>query len=846
MTITIHQAICGEQNKAFELLRTTLDDNSLARKIAFQTDLQDSPPSGLKWLPILRGFSFGDYYLLIKTYPDNSPDVRNGRVFSHCLIINKSDLKNISDLSPLFSVFKTEMDKTILLEQIKFTSDHQKKVILNDALQLRFNKVIQAFIKFSNNSEPIVWVGQESFEIAVCKLWQLLSATQKESFNFGINFNPNDIIKENLSFLVIPDNTENKYENKGVAIIRKEDSSELKEFTEQFLAGEQDAIIRIESFIKAIGAETPSLTEISTIAKGISTFENLELEQDLKLLNTLSNIIAKYSQSDKKGTLTKLKLVERISALVENADESEIYILRNFQIKSFKGSERKISVSIVKWCSKFLFDENQNQKHNYVPFIIQIFALQKNNWLAKLIRENISTVLVDINSISAKIIWLWLTKGIEVLAFISDELENSKTAEKYLCDSFPKTEEKVLAEIKQFALKRNWFRLYATILKSQFDFELALVNQLKVDTDENFYDGIEIITNDIKPKNIINYSIEIGDQRCILLSGKLCATEPKLLADIQIENTNWQKIWLAAIDNGNKVTDGLKDPLKSIHLLFDLLVNGKSVNGSLLEKISETNFANILNYKYRNEIWSKLSLQVRTKFLEKTSSALLASLSKNSTFQVPLDNDLSDYIISSSAISTFLYYNSSNIKATLPIFNTFTQLPEHILKFYITNYNGKLDFVDATQLGQLTYKRSYKDVAYAIYEKSFSNKEFKIAMAECVNLLDFASQTIAWARGLISKIEVLEDDWWTSFTRLSYTLYAGGPSDNKIWTQADGKDYDLLSKGTGKEVWISALQKLRRKNCSGKITVRKLLNAMIEENKNNEALKTLKKLWSKL
>ena len=84
MAITIHQAICGEQNKSWELLRTTLIDNSLAKKIAFQTDLQDSPPSGLKWIPVIRGFLFGDFFLLIKTYTDNSPDVRNGRVFSHC------------------------------------------------------------------------------------------------------------------------------------------------------------------------------------------------------------------------------------------------------------------------------------------------------------------------------------------------------------------------------------------------------------------------------------------------------------------------------------------------------------------------------------------------------------------------------------------------------------------------------------------------------------------------------------------------------------------------------------------------------------------------------------------
>lgn len=846
MAITIHQAICGEQNKAWELLRTTLDDNSLAKKIAFQTDLQDSPPSGLQWLPILRGFLFGEYYLIIKTYPDNSPDVRNGRVFSHCLIIDKADLKNISDLSPLLSIFKTEIDKTTQFEPIILNPNQQEKVILKDALQLRFNKVIQSFIKFTNNSEPIVWVGQKHFEIAVSKLWQLLSATQKENFNFGINFNPNDITKDKLSFLAIPDNTENKYGSKGVAIIRKEDSAELKEFSEQFVAGEQNAISRIGTFVEAIEAPSPSTKEISTIAKGISTFENLEKEKDLKLLNTLSNIIAKYSPSDNKGASTKQKLVERISTLVESADDAEIFLLRNFQTKSFKGSEKKISVAIEKWCSNYLLDERQNQKENFVPFIVQIFSLPKNNWLVNLIREKISFFLSDINVVTAKIIWLWIVKDVSVVKSISDEIENSRAAEKNLYDSLPKMEEAVLSEVKKFASKRNWFRLYATILNSQFDFETALAEQLKVDTDKNSFDGIEIISQRGKPSEIITTSVAIGDKRCIVLSGKLCKADPKLLADMQTENANWQEVWLAGINNGNELTDGLKEPMKIIHLLFDLIINGESVNESLLEKISETGFANILNYPNRNKIWAKISPKVKPKFLEKTSSALLQSVSDNSTFQIPIDKDLSDYIISSNAIGTFLYYNRSNIKAALPIFNTFSQLPEHILRDYVSNYSSKLDVVDATQLGQLVFRKKYYKVADTILHKAYFSKAFKQALKECYDLLDFFPRVSAVTLLQLSDTSFSEDEWWTAFTQLSYTLYVGGPNENKIWTQAEGKDYDLLTKGTGKEVWISALQKLRKKNCTGNISVKKLLKAMLEENKKNEELKTLKDLWNKL
>lgn len=501
---------------------------------------------------------------------------------------------------------------------------------------------------------------------------------------------------------------------------------------------------------------------------------------------------------------------------------------------------------LEKWCSNYLLDERQNQKENFVPFIVQIFSLPKNNWLVSLIRENISFFLSDINVVTAKTIWLWIAKDVSVVKSVSDEIENSRAAEKNLCDSLPKTEEAVLSEVKKFASKRNWLRLYATILNSQFDFETALAEQLKVDTDKNSFDGIEIISQRAKPKEIITTSVAIDDKRCIFLSGKLCKADPKLLADMQIENANWQEVWLAGINNGNKLTDGLNEPMKIIHLFFDLMINGKSVNESLLERISETDFANILDYANRNKIWAKISPKVKQEFLEKTSSALLQSVSDNSTFQIPIDKDLSDYIISSNAIGTFLYYNRSNIKAALPIFNTYSQLPEHILRDYISNYSGKFGVVDATQLGQLTYKRRYSKVAYSIYQKAYSSKQFKIALAECLDLLDFITRGLAWAAGLISKIEVSEDEWWAAFTQLSYTLYDEGPIQNKIWTQADGKGYDLETKGSGKEVWIIALQKLRKKNCAGDISVKKLLKAMHEENKKNEELKTLKDLWNKI
>ncbi len=847
MTIIIHQEICGEQNKAWDLLRTTLPDNSIAKKIAFKTDLQDSPPSGISWKPVIRGFSFNEYYLLIKTYPDTSPDVRNGRVFSHCLIISMADLPLISDLRELFIIFKDKIDKTILLEPINLIVNNGSKIILKDTLQLRFNKAIQGFTNLLSNNGSIIWVGQEHYEIAVSKFWQLLSTVQKEIFNFGINFNPSEIPNGKINFIVVPENIENKFDGKGYCIVRKNDSIILTEVFEQFLAGEENATARLIAFTDAIEVEVKEYTvqEISTIAKGVSTFENLNKTKDLKLLNTLSNIVAKFSPDNTKGIAFKNKLIERIDELLELANETDILLLKNFQTKYFKDSEKKFSLSIKKWIDDYLLSEKENKKKDFTPTIIQIYDSISFNWLMDIFKKKIRDFLLSINQTSAVIIWRWITNEIKLLKIISSDIDSSTKAEAFFITSFsPSINKTVLKEVKAFAIEKGWLKLHATIVKSEYNFASAIIEQLKVDSDTNYYEAIEIITTDVKAKEIIDIAIAKGDRRLISLSGKLCKSNSSLLEIIEIENSNWQELLLSSVKNGNRISDGIKEPQKVIYKLYDALHNGKPVNESLLGEISLTDFANILDYPNRNTLWAKLPVRFKNKFLEKTSSALLEALSKNSTYQVPTDKELSDYIISY-AISTFLYYNSNNIKAVMPIFNTYSQLPEYIIKDYVSNYSGKLDIVDSTQLGKLIYSRNYISTAYVINSKTHSNKNFKYALAECYSLLDFFTRGYITLSGTISDVLVTQDQWWSAFTELSIKLYNSGPTENKIWKQANGEEYDLILNVTGKESWITALHKLRNGGYSD-ITIKKLLKAMLKDYPKNDELKTLKDLLNKL
>ena len=152
----IHQLICGETNKkGWGLLKSTIPDASIAEAIAFVSNLQDSA-GGVKWLPAIRGFYYHDFFLLMKTFPDNSPSVRSGRAFSHVLLISKDDINSIADIGSLFKFLPDEIDKSISLEPINFNPDEVSGLQLQPRFQGRFNKAIHGYVRASDYRNTII------------------------------------------------------------------------------------------------------------------------------------------------------------------------------------------------------------------------------------------------------------------------------------------------------------------------------------------------------------------------------------------------------------------------------------------------------------------------------------------------------------------------------------------------------------------------------------------------------------------------------------------------------------------------------------------------------------------
>jgi len=834
--VIIHQSVCGEVNKAWGLIKTTLPDVNIARSIAFRTDLQDQT-SGINWEPAIRGFSEGDYFLIMKTFEDTAPDVRRGRKYSHVLMIPKEEIVRIDNIEQIISLLPQEINKNAPLKPISIEITLTKTVGIPYTIQGKFNKLIHGYININNYKNTLIWIGQEGFDIVVIELWKRLTAIERQNFQFGIAFNNDHKEADKISLITVPESVQSKFIKSDFFIIGKNDNHEPKELIEQLLIGDTSVQQRINNFEKTIESNTFSREDITIIAKVIDTFEQVDNVKDIKKLNTLSHIVAKYVPLEKQGIDFKQRLLNKIIQLAESVNFSDLNVLRNFKTESFKNSKKTLSMALIGWMKRYIFS-TENKSVDYTSFFEHI-EKSKPNWWDKVITQELKSYLVTLQTSKIVIIYTWLMESPSILSIIKSFIDKSKNAESFFIEKLPKKISKELSvELQKLSISNNWLRLYAHLLDRQFELGTALTELFKIDKDENYFEAIEAIIAGKDDNLVIDYSVDTGESRMIKIAGIICHKVPKHLKKMDVLNTNWQLIWVEAIQKGSQVEAGLKEPEIEIHKLFDHLIGGNVVSERLIDKISQSEFGNLLTYPNKDVLWGKLSLSAKDNFLTKTSSALIEKLSRNSSIKIPNDTVLLDYI-SRKGIADFLYLNRNNLKSVIPVFEKFPQLNDNNLQDYLNNFSGQINAVESTRLGKLISKRRFSKSAYTIYQKSSKHNNWRFALEECHYLLDILTKGLLLISGILSSaVKIPTDEWWQSAEELIIELYPNGTSLTTIWKKAGGKESDLLAKGTSSEIWSDVFYKLRKEHFK-EITMNNLLKEVKKQYGENQKFKII-------
>lgn len=815
-------------------------DTATARSIAFKTDLAEHT-SGIGWEPALRGFKEGDYYLIMRTFDDNSPDVRKGRKFSHVLAIEMANLKYLENIEQLVSLLPQTLNKQAALAPINIDiSEKSNELSLSPQFNQRFHKLVYGYLHSHNFSNIIVWHGQEYFELAVTELWKRLTVGERNLFAFGIGFNSDIQFTETVQLMAVPDGAYSKFVKTGYFIIEKDASHKPSSFAEEFLIGDKNAITKISKFQTTLGLGTISRQDIQIIAKGIDTFEDLNKVADIKKLNTLSHIISQYAPSQNQGSDYKLRLIDKISELIKTSQYKDILVLRNFRRDSFKSSQKILEREISKWIEHNILIKEVGSE-NCISFF-NAWLDKDLNWWDNIVQKKVKNFLSQIDETRASVVYSWLFNDQSILAKISASIDKSKDSESNFSETLPRNIPiGLFKELRQFATSRKWFRLLATLLKGQMSTEDAIAQLLKVDAEEEHLEGIHIILEGKTSSEILRLALSHGDIRLLKMAGKECNKQPKLLKSVNIQENKWQTIWVEAIQNGNTPFQGFERPEETLALLLDELISGTEILPSLLEMIGKSEYGNILNYKNRSVVWEHLAPTIRLHFLKQTSTSVLNKLSQNSTANIPDDKPLVDYI-RKHAIDDFVYLNRNKIKNVIPIFENFA-LSDGYVRDYITNYIGEISAVEATQLGKLVSQRRYIDSAYSINRKSSKANNWKFALAQCHHLLDFFTQGQILFSGTLSSVTINANQWWDSLEDIVIEFYPNYTSLTTVWKKAGGKESDLLMNATPEQVWQEVFYRMRRRQ--SRVSVENLLQIILKQYGDNGKFRILYDLKQK-
>lgn len=829
MQVTIHQALFGDKNDSLSLLKTSHPDEKLAYKICNSTDLSDR---GQNWSPAIRGFSFEDNYILLKTYSDTSPQVRQGRVFSHALIIEKKDISRINNLEVLYDHFQNEMNKDLDIQPIIYSDREFSGTIDKD----RIIKAAEGLL----NEEQIVWIGQDNFPNAIATLWKNFKATSRFEFKFGINFNPTSVSNQNI--VCTPDFLLPKWQNTNFCVVDKEDKVTKPSQAALFLvSGDKNS--DFYSFLEQIGYEPISLKQLSLLERGLDTFTSLESNNDFNEVFNLFNILnTNKNTSEVKNDLI-VKVIQRLIQIIPNAGSQSINALRKLKLtKELVILKTELEEAIRNWFENKLFDSNFNLTNDTGKVLGNIIANDSEEWWINTVKNQLKTFFSEWKKEYAPFVIKWLNGDLQnIIKALSEFFNSVKEIENDLQTQLALPSNNLNdIEFKKFCLKNKWFVLHARVLINSKANNIV-EEQLSIDSKD--IKGLKLISENISRVLFLESAIKNNDDRLNVISGSLIIKDRKLLSEMNISIANWQKILVEVIKIEPVLSKLFKKPYQDfLFPVFDTLIDGNHVENDLLSLLSKTEYRDIKEYPHRKVLWELLGVDVKENFI----SATVKSISANIDFlEAEYEDAIKKKINSDEFVDFFIKANKSDVGKIVNLFIKFDIYDEKSLYMFLQQINTTFNSIDAQKLGKLVYNKKWRNCLSIIQSKAVNNQSFKIAFQDCCGLLSFLAYGNAVWQGLITKVDISNSDWWQSLEDLLCKLYPEGPIDNKIWKRAGGDESELQHKSTGKEMWRNALHKLNNGGTK-KTSINNLLIETKKDFPNNNDLNILIEIKMKI
>lgn len=830
----IHQATYGDKNGAYALLKTSMLETEIAMRLCNVTDLIDRPANGLLSTPVIRCFANNGYFMFIKSFPDPDPSVRQGRVFSHALFVELESIENLNDLNKLFAHFMPRLNKIKSLDSIYYEDDDPDKIKIKTK-NLREAAAINALINNSDFNNTIVWLGEGGYWSIVSQIWIQLKLGQRKNFKFGVGFNPKYFDASVVNFIHVFEEYEQKWKKVGCCFVGAECSEKLNSLSSYLLAGDREKSKPLRDFIKTFGIEVTTIEDFSYLEKVTDTFEKLSEKTEFKSLIVLCDMVSNYSPIPKTAKPQKNKLLKLLILSIERLSLQQVSKLSNPNWGGFSGAEKQIGDEVYNWVLNKLFYENHKQ--NSAQIISDALEDDKKElWWNKAFSNGVKTALNNWESIYSEKLWKWFLNDPTLVQTIESSIPKNLKIEADFVNSWKKPSKELAQSINGFSINRDWFKLHALSILCLHKTEESIRRQLEIDTDPKNFEGLNIIGKNISDKDFILATLNLSEDRLIEISGAKVKKTPQLISQLDVKNQTWRKIWASAIFKGANPWQAIKKPFDVLFALLDEVVNGNEVEPALLIELSKSEYSDLAKYERRAELWQHFNVTTKTNFLNTTVLSCLRQLN-GTTFDInSFELEIIEHMKDQETLKNIFEDKNISMQLKVMVFKTIN--PHRIEELIILVKKNSFSKQASIELGKFILNKKWKEAASYIASLIVSRSDLKPVIIECKALLSIMDR-ILLPELVGEKINISKQEWWEAFEKECLAKYPVGPRGDELWERAGGNNSDLLTTGTGKEIWLEILRKI--KNGKSDISEANLLKEMLNDFGKSEELNQLNK-----
>lgn len=734
--IVIHQAFYGEVNKAHAKIYQTVDDSELTSFLLRFTDRPGSLTPGVALKPYLSGSAFKDYYIFSKTLPDPHAS-RSGMVLTHILIVDLSILENLNDINSIQSLLISEapVERTHLqpVELSVKSSDHSYE----NKQPIFIQKSLLSFIK---GDLPILFTGElVFFEQILQKLWNSPISGLREKLKFRASFSPKDIEgSDDLTLVFIQSEFLSKWNTNKLISGEENDIIEITSPTEALFLG-MEKENPLYDFLKIIGA---NLDDLNTYKQGDILFEDyddLDNLNDPDLLRRDLRILSKLSPNKNLGASVKKAFVEKYNGLIYNGLESNLKGLRNISWNSYIDGEEKGRDLVNAIIDKAIRDS----KFKHIEMLSEVSSIAVNetskSWWHKAIVDSLKKNILEKEETIQKSIWrlLLFSKGCSKSIF--SVIPFHRDLESLLIQHLPK---EVPTEIGKTVLvelqKRKWYLLHAEILLKLYKPLEAVEKQLPFE-DSMSYDesiGLKLIIKELSDSEVLAITLKLCNNKLVHGLIKRAIKNESIFRSIDLQVSCWLNIWTALLNEEKPFSYGIRGKEQAlVFSVFDLTLKNKQIESVVFEKIADTTYSNISEYKNRQKIWVYIPASCQAKYIESTADSFVEKIVNEGVDGSSIEETLADHITSKTYMTSFLSKYRSDIEPVLKIFESFTSHSDKFLSDYIVHYQSQITENQSNRLGEVILSRNYTASARAVYDKSRYYKSFTLAYEVCKSLV---------------------------------------------------------------------------------------------------------------